>query len=82
MNLDQFSEKFKPENSVPAYVWNSNEALAVRLGLKIVKTTQIYEPITLTKNIESKSFGGVIEAGKVIGLKAIVKTLTENTAGK
>ena len=38
LSPEQFADKFRPENSVPAYVWNSNEALAVRLGWKILKT--------------------------------------------
>lgn len=72
----QFADKFKPENCLPAYVWNSNEALAVRLGWKILKTTQVYEPLVLSKNVSSKSYGE-LNSGKVNGLKAIVVTLAE-----
>ena len=77
---EQFADKFRPENSVPAYVWNSNEALAVRLGWKILKTVQVYEPLVLSKNVVSKSYGE-LHAGKVNGLKAIVTTLAENKEG-
>ena len=77
---ERFAEKFKPENFVPAYVWNSNEALAVRLGWKILKTEQIYEPLILSKNIVSKCYGE-IHAGKVNGLKAIVITRAETKEG-
>ena len=59
----QFAEKFTPENSVPAYVWNSNEALAVRLGWKILKTTQVYEPLVLSKDINSKTLGAFLKSG-------------------
>ncbi|TNV78726.1 hypothetical protein FGO68_gene9082 [Halteria grandinella] len=79
---EEFSAKFTPENSVPAYVWNSNEALAVRLGWKILKTSQVYQPIVATKDIHSKTLGGVLPIGKVTGLKAIVTTTAENQKGK
>jgi 2,4-diaminopentanoate dehydrogenase len=39
LTSEEFKAKFTPENAVPAYVWNSNEGLAARLGWKIVKTT-------------------------------------------
>lgn len=78
---DEFALKFTPDNSVPAYVWNSNEALAARLGWKIIKTTQTYEPIVATKDIHSKTLGDEIKAGKVTGLKAIVITLAETSNG-
>jgi 2,4-diaminopentanoate dehydrogenase len=80
LSPDQFADKFRPENSVPAYVWNSNEALAVRLGWKILKTVQVYEPLVLSKNVVSKSYGE-LHAGKVNGLKAIVTTLAETKDG-
>ena len=62
-------------------MWNSNEALAVRLGWKILKTVQVYEALVLQKNIVSKSYGE-IHAGKVNGLKAIVTTLAETKDGR
>lgn len=73
---DEFALKFTPESAVPAYVWNSNEALAVRLGWKIIKTEQVYQPLVLSKDIVSKSYGS-LAAGKVNGLKAIVITHAE-----
>ena len=76
---EEFGEKFKPENSVPAYVWNSNEALAVRLGWKILKTVQVIEPLVLSKNINSNQ--GEIHSGKVNGLKAIVTTQAQTKDG-
>lgn len=79
---EEFAKKFTPENSVPAYVWNSNEALAVRLGWKILKTVQVYEPLVLSKPVVSKSYGGELAAGKVNGLKAVVITYAETPCGK
>ena len=77
---EEFAAKFTPESAVPAYVWNSNEALAVRLGLRVVKTTQVYEPLFAPKDIQAKSYG-TIAAGKVNGLKAVVRTLAEGKEG-
>lgn len=79
---DEFALKFTPENSVPAYVWNSNEALAVRLGWKIIRTTQVYHPIVVAKDINSKTLGSSISAGKVTGLKAVVTTVAETPKGQ
>jgi len=79
---EEFKVKFTPENSVPAYVWNSNEGLAARLGWKVVKTSQVYEALVLAKEIQSKTYGGPLAAGKVNGLKAIVTTIAETREGK
>lgn len=64
LTTERFTGKFRPENSIPAYEWNSNEALAVRLGWKILKTVQIYEPLVLSKDLVSKSYRE-LHAGKV-----------------
>ena len=53
----------------------------MRLGWKILKTTQVYEPLVLSKNIISKSYGE-LTSGKVYGLKAIVVTLAETKDGR
>ncbi len=39
LSEEEFKSKFTAETAVPAYVWNSNEGLAARLGWKIIKTT-------------------------------------------
>lgn len=81
LTKEEFEAKFTPESAVPAYVWNSNEALAVRLGLRVVKTTQVYQPLFAESEIQSKS-AGAIPVGKANGLKAIVRTLAESRDGR
>jgi hypothetical protein len=80
MTPEDFAVKFNTETAVPALVWNSNEALAVRLGWKIIKTEQAYHPLVLSKDIVSRTYGP-LAAGKVSGYKAIVITHAE-TASK
>ena len=48
--------------------------------MRIVKTSQVYEPLIAPKDIQAKSYG-TIAAGKVNGLKAVVRTLAEGKDG-
>ena len=63
LSEQEFQAKFTDEMAVPAYVWNSNEALAARLGWKILKTTQTYQPLLLAKDIQSKTLNQTLSAG-------------------
>lgn len=65
-----------PEEIVPSYVWNSNEALAERLGLSIQSVEQHAEPYFGDKDIESKTMGRVLKKGECIGMAAVVTTKT------
>lgn len=81
LNTEQFTDQFS-KNSVPAYVWNSNEWVCSRMKWKIVETTQVYEAIISDKDIFSKALDSTIPSGKVIGLKAIVTTVAETSTSK
>ncbi len=65
-----------PAEIVPCYVWNSNEALAERLGLSIMSIEQHAEPYFGDKDIESKTMGRVLKKGECIGMAAVVTTKT------
>lgn len=65
-----------PAEIVPCYVWNSNEALAERLGLSIMSIEQHAEPYFGDKDIESKTMGSVLKKGECIGMAAVVTTKT------
>lgn len=65
-----------PEEIVPSYVWNSNEALAERLRLSIQSVEQHAEPYFGDKDIESKTMGRVLKKGECIGMAAVVTTKT------
>lgn len=82
MTLEAFNEKFlADQQSVPSYVWASNEWLCGKMKWKVLSTTQKYEPIIAEEDIVSTSLGP-IKAGMVIGLNAIVTTVAETRKGK
>lgn len=65
-----------PTDVLPSYVWNSNEALAEKLGLSILSMEQHAEPYFGEKDIESKTMGRVLKKGECIGMAAVVTTKT------
>ena len=55
LSAEEFKAKITPDSALPA-AWNSNEALAIRLGFKkIIKTTLENEPILAPKDIQTKT---------------------------
>lgn len=65
-----------PKDVVPSYVWNSNEALAEKLGLSILSVEQHAEPYFNDHDLESKTMGRVLKKGEVTGMAAVVTTKT------
>lgn len=65
-----------PEEIVPSYVWNSNEALSRLLGLTISEMIQENVPYVAEKDTYSDTMGTTIPAGKVIGMNTRVTTKT------
>ncbi|UJR19728.1 hypothetical protein I4U23_022862 [Adineta vaga] len=73
----EFKRQFESNHETrPSYIWNSNEWICSYFGWQLKKNEQKLLPIVCSKNVNSKSFGTVIKAGDVIGMKAVVTTIT------
>ena len=86
----EFEEQIAhPTDFEPSYAWNASEAICSKLGLTIKSISQKHVPCIIDHDIYSETLGKTIEAGRCIGMSAVVTietmqgiTVEEETIGK
>ena len=78
-----------PAEFEPSYAWNAVEAICNKLGLTIKFIEQRHVPYVADQDTYSETLGKTIEAGRCLGMSAVVTaetmqgiTVEEETIGK
>ncbi|HJA29851.1 MAG TPA: dihydrodipicolinate reductase, partial [Candidatus Olsenella pullicola] len=87
---EEFEAKIAhPAEFEPSYAWNSVEAICNKLGLTIKSIEQRHVPYVAETDTYSETLGKAIEAGRCLGMSAVVTaetmqgiTVEEETIGK
>ena len=76
LSAEDFDREIARSVEQPSYVWNSNEALCMKLGLSIVETKQKAVPVFADHDVKSETLGETIPKGSAVGMSAVVTTKT------
>lgn len=76
LSPEEFEEKIAKNDSLPSYMWNTNQWLCSQLGWSIKSMNQKLIPLFHDKDVYSETLGKTIKAGNALGMSAVVTTVT------
>ncbi len=77
LTLEEFEKEIAQNDSLPSYMWNSNQWLCDRLGLTIKDISQKLVPMVAEKDLQSETLQMTVPAGSATGMSAVVTVKTE-----
>jgi 2,4-diaminopentanoate dehydrogenase len=76
LSPEEFQREIAASESLPSYVWNSNEWLVSRMGWSIKSMSQVLTPTFHDADLVSATLGTTVPAGHATGMDAMVMTET------